>query len=89
MIVVADASPLNYLIQIGHVGLLERLYQRVYVPGAVLDELRHAHAPISVTEWLSALPPWIECRTVEAKPDLFLASLDPGEREAIQFAEGQ
>jgi predicted nucleic acid-binding protein len=34
MIVVADTSPLNYLIQIGCESLLPVLYTRVMIPGS-------------------------------------------------------
>jgi hypothetical protein len=39
MIVVADTSPLNYLILIEQVKILEALYGQVIVPPAVQDEL--------------------------------------------------
>jgi len=42
MIVVADASPLNYLIQIQAEELLHKIFGRVLVPAAVMQELRHA-----------------------------------------------
>jgi len=45
MIVVADASPLNYLIQIECDSFLEELYGKVLVPAAVIAELRHPAAP--------------------------------------------
>lgn len=41
MIVVADTSPLNYLVLIGEADLLYRLYGRVLIPQAVLSELEH------------------------------------------------
>jgi predicted nucleic acid-binding protein len=41
MIVVADTSPLNYLIQVECDTLLPRLYHRIVVPAGVLQELRH------------------------------------------------
>jgi predicted nucleic acid-binding protein len=39
MIVVADTAPLNYLILIGHVDVLEALYGEVVIPPAVQDEM--------------------------------------------------
>jgi predicted nucleic acid-binding protein len=39
MIVVADTSPLNYLILIEQVQVLEVLYGQVIIPPAVQDEL--------------------------------------------------
>jgi len=81
MIVVADTSPLNYLIQIGCESLLPALYKRVVVPSAVLSELSHA-----IRKWLLDVPNWIEIRDITSQPDAALAFLDPGEREAIQLA---
>jgi predicted nucleic acid-binding protein len=45
IVVVADTSPLNYLIQLDHVELLRRLYSRVLIPEAVLSELQREPAP--------------------------------------------
>jgi len=89
MIVVADASPLNYLIQVSCDALLQALYGRVLVPAAVIEELRHPSAPSSVSSWLRHTPDWIEVRVVSARADVALEALDPGEREAIQLAEEQ
>jgi hypothetical protein len=45
MIVVADTSPLNYLVLLGHIEILEKIYAEVVVPQSVLDELRDSEAP--------------------------------------------
>lgn len=87
MIVVADTSPLNYLIQIECDGLLHSLYGRVLVPLAVMSELKHTGAPDIVHAWLRRLPLWIDIGPVIAEADKAFASLDPGEREAIQLEE--
>jgi predicted nucleic acid-binding protein len=55
MIVVADTSPLNYLIQIECESLLRELYNRVVIPEAVLLELRHMDAPHIVRGWAANL----------------------------------
>jgi predicted nucleic acid-binding protein len=89
MIVVADTSPLNYLLQISCESVLPSLYQRVLIPPSVLDELGHPDAPKVVSEWLKDVPGWIEVRRTAGSPDAALADLDPGEREAIQLAEEQ
>ena len=39
MIVVADTSPLNYLVLIGQIDVLKHLYGQVLIPPAVLAEL--------------------------------------------------
>jgi predicted nucleic acid-binding protein len=89
MIVVADASPLNYLIQINCDTILPKLYERVFVPATVIEELRHTSAPLTVAAWLHQMPEWIDVRVVSGKQDAALEVLDPGEREAIQLAEEQ
>ena len=45
MIVVANASPLHYLILIEHVDVLRALYGRVVVPPAVIAELTRHQTP--------------------------------------------
>jgi predicted nucleic acid-binding protein len=42
MIVVADTGPLNYLVLIEAVDVLEPLYRHVVVPRTVVEELRIA-----------------------------------------------
>jgi predicted nucleic acid-binding protein len=86
IVVVADTSPLNYLVQIRCHELLPALYERVFVPTAVISELDHARTPPIVRAWLGQLPKWIEVRQVQSLPDAAIAGLDPGEREAIQLA---
>src|SRR5258708_5816483 len=89
MIVVADTSPLNYLIQIECDNLLPTLYGEVFVPSAVMLELNHHGAPASVHVWLQKVPAWIQIHKIAAVTDESLAFLDPGEREAIQLAQEQ
>jgi predicted nucleic acid-binding protein len=87
MIVVADTSPLNYLIQIECDHLLPKLYERVVVNAGVMQELRHDSAPIGVRTWLRDVPSWIDVANTMAPPHDDLAFLGLGEREAIQLAE--
>lgn len=87
MIVVADTSPLNYLIQLGFDNLLPQLYGHIVVPSAVMQELSHAGAPLQVNGWLMHVPDWVQVNRDAFVPDMKLAYLGPGEREAIQFAE--
>jgi predicted nucleic acid-binding protein len=75
MVVVADTSPINYLVFIKQIDLLTRLYTRILIPPAVLAELQHPLAPACDTpKWLEVLSP---------KDILTLAQLDLGETEAI------
>jgi predicted nucleic acid-binding protein len=78
MIVVADTSPINYLILINEVDILPKLYGRVVVPQAVREELVRASAPQLVRSWVDHLPTWLEVRNPLAVPDSSLAKLDAG-----------
>ena len=49
-VVVADTSPLNYLILIEALDLLPRLYGRIVIPVEVLNELSDDGAPRRVSE---------------------------------------
>jgi predicted nucleic acid-binding protein len=86
MIVVADTSPLNYLVLIDEIELLSAIFGKVLVPQAVFKELQHPKTSSKVRGWAADLPPWLEVRTVVSVPAPELASLDPGERDAIQLA---
>lgn len=86
MIVVADTSPINYLLLIGHVDILSALYERVLIPSSVRQELTSAGSPEAVRSWARALPDWCEERIVATTIDADLVRLDDGEREAIQLA---
>jgi predicted nucleic acid-binding protein len=86
MIVVADTSPLNYLIRLGHPDVFQKIYGRVLVPHAVLIEMQHPEAPSEVLAWASAPPVWIEERQVQQIAGSLAAELGAGEREAISLA---
>lgn len=72
IVVVADTSPLNYLVQINYQGLLPLLYTRVLIPHAVLEELGHPGTPEARAQ-MPSMPA--------------LAGLDLGESEAIRLAQ--
>ena len=86
MIVVADTSPINYLILIGEIEILTKMYGTVVIPIAVREELLRPSAPDLVRNWISAPPAWIEVRPHENDSDPLLSALDPGERDAIVLA---
>jgi len=89
-VVVADTSPLNYLVLIGHIDVLHRLYGRVLVPSEVLAELTDARAPQQVREWIQPLPEWVEVRDARGDSnDPALEQIDPGERAAILLAQDE
>ena len=86
MIVVADTSPLNYLILLGHSDALPAIYGRVLVPDAVLIEMQHPEAPAEVRIWALAPPAWLEKRHVQQLDASLAVELGAGEREAISLA---
>ncbi len=86
MIVVADASPLNFLVLIEQIHLLRILFDRVLIPKVVLSELQRPRTPPPVSLWIANLPAWLEVCVVHRVPDADLDALDPGERDAILLA---
>ena len=87
MLVIADTSPLNYLILIDAIELLPRLYQRVILPRAAWQELQHISTPPAVAQWAQMLPDWIEIREAPEPTDPALAVLGSGEKQALAIAE--
>jgi predicted nucleic acid-binding protein len=85
MIVIADTSPINYLVWIGEIDVLPKIYGRILIPPAVFQELRAAGAPDAVRQWIAQPPDWLEVRIPTHQPDAQLAAadLDEGERDAI------
>ena len=86
MIVVADTTPLQYLILIQHEHILPALYGRVVVPPAVIDELSRDETPQPVRDWLKSAPEWLEVRGASAVGPSSVP-LGAGELEAIALAE--
>jgi predicted nucleic acid-binding protein len=86
MIVVADTTPLNYLVLIGEIELLSALYDTVLIPLEVHRELQRPKTPLAVRTWASILPSWCQVHVLASVPDAALSELDAGERDAIQLA---
>jgi len=84
MVVVADTSPVNYLVLIAQIDLLAGLYKRILIPPAVMAELKHSLAPKPVRDWADNAPGWLE--VLSPKGSLLLPKLDLGEIEAIALA---
>ena len=86
-LVVADTGPLNYLVLIGDIEFLPKLFEKVAVPRAVRDELASMKAPEVVRAWIARAPNWLE---IHPDPPLYYADevlgLDRGERAAIALA---
>ena len=86
MVVVADATPLHYLILIDEIDLLRELYGTILIPNAVVGELSRPQTPSRVREWMSSLPRWVKV-VLPRSFDLPFAELGLGEREAISIAQ--
>ena len=85
-LIVADTSPIFYLLSINHIDLLPQLFGKVLLPDAVHKELEHPAAPTLAREWAAGLPAWAEVTPVNAIDDAALDPLGAGERAAITLA---
>jgi predicted nucleic acid-binding protein len=87
MIVIADASPLRYIVLIQEVHLLPILYGTIVLPPGVLSELTQENSPKPVRLWMEDLPEWVTVKQPRLPLPVFPSVLDVGEREAIALAE--
>lgn len=87
MIVVSDSSPLRYLILIEQIHLLPVLYDDIFVPPGVINELTQPDTPLSVRNWVGRPPAWITVRSPRPPLPSFTLQLGLGECEAIALAE--
>jgi predicted nucleic acid-binding protein len=85
--VVADASPLHYLMLIGEIEILPVLFGLVLVAPAVMSELAHERTPVAVREWVAKPPEWLRIQPPKRPVPALPAMLGAGEREAIAVAE--
>lgn len=86
MIVVADTSPINYLLLINQIDLLPRLFQHIIIPNVVRDEMLDPDAPSVLQQWIVNPPSWLSVQTVPVI-DTTLSNLDLGEQGAITLAQ--
>ena len=86
MIVVADTSPINYLLMIGQIDLLPRLFEQIIIPDVVRDEMRDLDGPRSLQQWIKQPPYWLTIQVVPVL-DESLKPLDRGEQAAITLAQ--
>jgi predicted nucleic acid-binding protein len=82
--VIADTGPVNYLILIGHVDVLPRLFDRVVLPSTVQTELSSEDAPLAVQSWIKNPPAWLEINDAPAIASP--AGIHKGEAAAIALA---
>jgi predicted nucleic acid-binding protein len=87
-LVIADTGPINYLVLVDAIGVLPKLFERIFVPLAVHAELIDTEAPEEVRAWIGRPPEWLEVRPnpESNKSSLDERALDEGERAAIALA---
>lgn len=88
MIVVADTSPVLYLILIDRVDLLRGLYAEVIIPDLVAAELRASGSPSVVRTWVQSPPGWAPIRAATPGELQAITPEWPAEREAIALGFG-
>jgi predicted nucleic acid-binding protein len=86
VIVVADTSPLRYLILIEHEHVLPALFNDVVIPPAVLAELTNESTPATVRSWLANKPEWLRVQAPRGTLSELRNVIGDGEREAIALA---
>jgi len=87
MLIVADSSPLRYLIVVGEHDLLPELFGEIWIPSAVLSELSASGTPASVRAFLHSPPRWLKVRDPRQETlNSISAELDGGERAALALA---
>ncbi len=68
--VVADTSPLQYLVLIDQIDILPRLFGSVRIPPMVRAEMLDPAAPDIVRAWADAPPPWLTIRQRRRSPTI-------------------
>jgi predicted nucleic acid-binding protein len=84
MLVVSDSSPLNFLIRMGHIDVLETLFGEVLIPPMVEEELTRPTTPAEVRNFIAAKPAWLRVQSPSRSEPI--ARLDPGEAAAINLS---
>ena len=84
-LVVADTSPIRYLLQIGYIELLPQLFGKILIPSVVYDELTHPSTPEVVRNWTISMSDWLEVSVAGDSNDPSLRALDKGEKSAISL----
>jgi predicted nucleic acid-binding protein len=86
--VVADASPIRYLVLIGAIDYLEQLYGQILIPAVVAGELQATSTPTIVRNWMQTPPSWVEVVATLAitTNEAVSSHLDPGETQVLRMA---
>jgi predicted nucleic acid-binding protein len=83
LVVIADTSPIRYLIQVGHIDVLHHLFSAVSIPTEVALELADPSAPATVRAWMDSPPTWLKVLEAGTSDDPAFSDLDSRERAAI------
>lgn len=86
MLVIADTSPLHYLVLIDHTVILPTLFERILIPPVVAEELQRSRTPEPVRTWMASPPAWLEMRPPRLQLLTTALRLGAGEREALSLA---
>lgn len=87
MIIVSNTSPISNLAGIGQLNILQKIYNRIFIPQAVYNELTHPGAGQVVINTVKSAD-WIEIKTVENQlmVNQLQNKINIGEAEAITLA---
>ena len=87
MQVVADTSPLHYLILIACTDILPALFDRIVYSAGCGGGVAAPEDPARVRVWIATHPAWLDIQDVGTTSDASLSHLDRGEQEAIASAQ--
>jgi predicted nucleic acid-binding protein len=74
----------RYLTEIGQLDLLPRLFETIFIPSIVYEELQHPASPQSVRSVFNKPPAWVKIVATEmADDDPVIMALDEGEKAAL------
>ena len=87
MLVIADTSPMHYLVLIEYTAILPSLFGGVIIPPVVATELQRPRTPAPVRVWMASPPAWLEMRAPRQPLITTTVRLGVGEREALSLAQ--
>jgi predicted nucleic acid-binding protein len=87
MLVIADTSPLHYLVLIEHTAILPTLFEHVLIPPAVAEELQRPRTPAAVRAWMESPPAWLSIHSPREPIVSTALRIGAGEREALSLAQ--
>lgn len=86
MKIIADTTPIHYLILIDEIEILRELFEQIIIPEAVFRELQHKRAPKKIQTWIASPPHWLLINAPSQSLHEIGHELGMGEREVIALA---